>query len=119
MSRPTTNKRLIYHPMNEKIYTGLTQADILTHHLDLTDLLPSNVVEMYVGVLRTSGTGIINVYPISGTHYLNVSAYIEAGKQCGIINQKLKYALTVINDVFDVYCLGCKRELSMMQRDVR
>jgi len=91
---------------NEKIVTGLTEADTAKHYLDLSSWVPKNTVAVIVHMIRTSGTGWVNAYPNEGVTALPLGL---GGEYCQIIaikNQRLQYALTVVNDVFDVYLFG-------------
>ena len=115
MSRPPTNKRLIYHGFNEKIASGLTEADLDIHYLDLSDILPSNVVQIDIRIQRMTGTGFLNIYPNDGAITKTVASHQTM--MVGIKNQKMKYALTVINDTHDIWLYGALRELSLIARD--
>ena len=122
MSRTPTNKRDIFTGMNEKI-ADISHADTNKHELRLDDLgFPSNIVKIILGARRVTGTGKLRVYPISGTQGFGMDEMATTqleGETVAIVNGKLTYSLTVINDDFDVFCFGYTRQLSLMQSDIR
>jgi len=96
-----------FYGHNEKIVIGLTEADTLKHYLDLSPWVPKNTVAIIMIARRASGTGRFKVYPNEGPEAIipdnrdSCDANIVAIK-----NQRLQYALTVANDVWDIYLYG-------------
>jgi len=91
---------------NEKIITGLTEPDTNKHYLDLSKWIPKDTVAIIIGVNRTSGTGRLRVFPNEGSHYLLLNPATEHTKTVAIKNRRLQYALSIANDVFDVFLWG-------------
>lgn len=117
MSRETTNLRLIKHEMSEKIL-DINETDNVQHVVSLRDIVPSNTVFIIIQAIRISGTGNFYVHPWGGTLSHSLPNTAEA-IMVGIKNQSLRYRQSQANDNWDIYCYGCLREFSMMQRDIR
>jgi len=96
---------------NQKIVTGLTEADTSIHYLDLSSWVPPNTVCVLIGAVRTSGMGMLLVYPDEGGIGVAIdnAGLNTTGNPCipvSIKNQRLMYKLSVANDVFNVYLWG-------------
>lgn len=97
-------------PFNDKI-ADITHPDILDHYLTLKELgLPDNTVCMVLYAQRMAGGGGFRVYPNEGAMQCSISsttAYARyAINPIGIINRRLKYALSFAGDDYDLYCFG-------------
>jgi len=97
---------------NEKIVTGLTQADTAKHILDLSKWVPKNTVAVLLIAARTSGTGLLLGYPIEEAIAISLvdrsdpTVAWTTPVLIAIKNQRIQYSLTVANDVFDIWLFG-------------
>lgn len=95
-------------PYNGKI-ADITHADLNKHTLDLETALLEvrKIISLVLYAYRVSGSGDLKLYPNEGTEQIETS---NATRACKIIikdgSQQLQYALAVINDDFDLYCMG-------------
>ena len=104
--RTDSGKLVTFVPFNAKV-ADITHGDVNKHEITLATLgLPENVVVLELGVVRVVGTGSFLTFPNEGATDRNLSTETRFGGSIGIINQRLQYRLSVINDDFDVYCFG-------------
>lgn len=101
-------KLLVFVPYSAKI-ADINEADINAHTFDIQTALSETrtVVAAWLSYIRIGGAGELNVYPNSGSTAIGIQwteqpsmTAIQAG------TQEVKYAQTVANDDFDVYCFG-------------
>lgn len=96
-----------FTPYNAKV-ADITHADTNKHTITLAELgLPANAVALLLQANRVSGTGSLRGYPNEGVYPLYLGqGSIQPGIVFGIINERLEYDLTVINDDWDLLCMG-------------
>lgn len=105
--RYDSGRQIHFTPFNDKV-ADITEADINLHTITLATLgFPLNTRILILGSVRVAGTGVFRVYPNEGGTALQIGGgAVERGKPIGIINERLQYNLTVINDDWDLYCWG-------------
>ena len=95
-------------PFNAQI-ADITHGDLLRHELTLAAMgLPTNIRVLYLYAARVAGAGVLRFYPNEGVqfHVVTTTGTNIPTIALAIINQRIQYALTVINDDFDVFCMG-------------
>lgn len=94
-------------PQSAKI-ADITEADTNPHTITLDSLgLPANCVALFLNSQRIAGTGYLNIYPASAALPIRLpSSNYQPPVFIPVVDGELKYALTVINDDFDVYIFG-------------
>jgi len=106
-SKLAAGKIPIFVPYNGKI-ADIAPGDTNPHYLDLAAALSETrtIISITPKTTRVSGTGSMYLYPNEGTTVMNCGS----GHQPAVIiasgTQRLKYALTVATDDWDLYCLG-------------
>lgn len=90
---------------NKNIAT-VTEADLNKHTVDISADVPPTTVAVVVTCRRTGGTGTINLYPNEGTIEIGGLQNRTSSHVIAILNQRIQYKLSVINDTFDIDCFG-------------
>ena len=111
--RTSGKKRHEFVPYNGKI-ADITEADTNTHTLTLANGAGSGAIStetrMIVSVRlkpsRVSGTGNFLCYPNEGVYTYTFSTTEEGEVGVAAGSQRLQYALSVVNDDWDLYCFG-------------
>ncbi len=90
------------------IGNGLTWPNSTPHLLDLSAFVPPGCYCILIRGSRQSGSGNITAYPNSTAAY--TVDFDNQSQKCmsviPIVNQELKYHLSVANDVYDVEMWG-------------
>jgi hypothetical protein len=100
--------RLVFVPYNQKL-ADIQGSDTNKHTLNLATALSETrtIIALLCYSIRVSGTGFLFVYPNEGTYYFGT---FSSGSSPLIIiapqTQRLQYHQSVINDDWDLICLG-------------
>ena len=106
----------LFVPYNAKI-ADITHADTNLHTLTLANGAGTGaiagetrkIIGVIVTTVRAAGTGFFRVFPNEGANHANPNAVVNYLQGLIIIangTQRLQYNLSVINDDWDLYCLG-------------
>lgn len=97
-----------FTPCSTKIADGLTESDTDPHFLDISAYVPRNCVAVVILVNRTTGDGYLYLYPNEDTSPLFMCSSLADCYVVALVEntQRMKYALSVANDVFDVFLVG-------------
>jgi hypothetical protein len=102
-------KIALFVPYNGKI-ADITHADTNKHTLDLATALSETrkIIVVIVMSGRMAGTGYLNCYPNEGADRILTGSGSGADHSVVIKDgtNELRYALSVANDDFDLYCFG-------------
>lgn len=108
--------RHLFVPYNAKI-ADITHADILKHTLTLANGAGTGaiagetrtIVAIYLVQIIDAGTGFLHYYCNEGVDYITTGVNGEMVPIWVLLlarSQRVQYSLSVVNDDWDVYCVG-------------
>lgn len=104
MVKIPANKILQFFGANEKI-ADVNESASGAHICSISTKVPPNCVAILLSADRITGSGTFRIYPNEGTTNVTLSDATDISL-IAMSNQRLKWALSVPGDDFDLYMFG-------------